>query len=124
MDALRIPLRIVFYRDDDGDWIARCLEFDLCGDGSTKEAAAAMLTKAIDIQVEQSTADRNLANLLTPAESEYFRMFAAGHDVAVAELHLSPRSPSPILIESMEAREYDSSAADAGRFTTSYELPV
>ncbi len=113
MNALRIPLRIVFYRDDDGDWIARCLEFDLCGDGPSKEAAAAMLTQAIDIQVEQSIADGNLANLFTPADGEYFRMFAAGDDVAVAELHISPRSPSPIIFESTEAREFLGSSADA-----------
>ena len=28
---LRVPLRVVFYKED-GDWIAHCLEFDLLGD--------------------------------------------------------------------------------------------
>ena len=33
---LRVPLRVVFYREDEV-WIAHCLEFDLAGDGMTRE---------------------------------------------------------------------------------------
>ncbi len=105
MNALRIPLRIVFYRDENGDWIARCLEFDLCGDGPTKEAAAKMLSQAIDIQLEQSLAAQNPANLFTPSDGEYFRMFAAGQHVLLPELEFSSRISSE-LIERTESREF------------------
>ena len=35
---LRMPLRVVFYREEEV-WIAHCLEFDLAGDGATREEA-------------------------------------------------------------------------------------
>ena len=38
--ALRVPVRVVFYRED-GEWVAHCLEFDLIGDGTTKQEALA-----------------------------------------------------------------------------------
>lgn len=99
----RIPLRIVFYKED-GDWIAHCLEFDLCGDGATHEEALKSLARAIDIQVEQSVEHDNLRNLFTPADGEYFQMFAEGQDVAVGQMEFKPIKS--VVIERTEAREY------------------
>ncbi|HEV2971525.1 MAG TPA: hypothetical protein VGY55_16230 [Pirellulales bacterium] len=62
MKTLSIPLRVVLYRDD-GDWIAHCLEIDVCGDGPSKEQALALMTTAIQIQIEQSLKHRNPQNL-------------------------------------------------------------
>src|SRR6266446_5892619 len=104
MAPLSMPLRTVFYRDDDS-WIAHCLEFDLAGDGETKKEALASLSKAILIQLEFSVKNNNMQNLFTPADGELFRRFAAGKksDVAVGELLLSV---DPLTIENVEAREY------------------
>ncbi len=46
--TLRTSLRVVFYKDD-GEWVAHCLEFDLCGDGKTKEQALKSLSQAIQV---------------------------------------------------------------------------
>src|SRR5438445_2162924 len=81
MKALRIPLRVVFYKEE-GDWVAHCLEFDLIGDGPTKEDALKDLSQAIAIQVEASLEHNNPANLFTSADWKYHARFAAGKDVA------------------------------------------
>jgi predicted RNase H-like HicB family nuclease len=77
MKTLRIPLRVVFYREE-GQWIAHCLEFDLIGSGETREEAIGQLTAATQIQVEESLKHDNPRNLFFPAESQFFQMFAAG----------------------------------------------
>lgn len=108
MKNLRIPLRIVFYRDGQ-DWIAHCLEFDLIGDGSTKESALDSLGTAIDLQVKESVEHANPSNLFSPADGKYFAMFAAGKNVVFGELHIHVDS---VQIDKAEYREYDDSCAD------------
>jgi len=100
---LRIPLRVFFYKED-GDWVAHCLEFDLLGDGETKEEALESLSGAIEIQVEEFILSGNAENLFAIAESRYFEMFAAGRDVATGELELSRDIDSVHL--KAESREY------------------
>ncbi|MBI1903991.1 MAG: hypothetical protein HYS13_23060 [Planctomycetia bacterium] len=80
-----MPLRVVFYKED-GDWVAHCLEFDLCGDGRTQQNALRNLLQAITIQVEESVRRRNPANLFSPADARYFQMFAQGADAAIGQL--------------------------------------
>lgn len=79
--VLRIPLRVVFYREG-GDWIAHCLEFDLLGDGSTIEKALKCLDDAIVTQIDVSLKHDNVANLFSPADGKFLRMFSAGKDIA------------------------------------------
>jgi len=81
MQPLRVPIRVVIYQVE-GSWVAHCLEFDLLGDGETQEEALERLAQAIRIQVEATRDFGNPANLFSPAEGKYFRMFAAGRDVA------------------------------------------
>lgn len=102
MQVLRIPLRIVFYREDDA-WIAHCLEFNLLGDGTTREEAFAALREAVEIQFTESIKHDNLMNLFDPADAKYLRMFAAGKDVAVA--HFELKSDAVSIVET-EAREF------------------
>lgn len=107
---LRVPLRVIFYREGES-WIAHCLEFDLAGDGLTREAALNGLSDAIALQVQASLECQNPANLFTPADGEFFQKYAAGVDVAEGVLTLSIerlRSSSPI-VENVEAREYEDS---------------
>ncbi|HEX6985897.1 MAG TPA: hypothetical protein VF170_10995 [Planctomycetaceae bacterium] len=107
MRTLRIPLRVVFYPED-GEWIAHCLEFDLLGSGSTKQEAVESLAEAIRLQVDESLRHDNPRNLFSPADGEYFEMFAAGREIAAGELHIEPAalSKAPVLIERAEVREY------------------
>lgn len=94
--GLRLPLRVVFYREDEAI-IAHCLEFDLLGDGPTHREAIERLAEAIRIQVKEGVETGNLANLFTPAPGEFFRMFAAGDSdeqlkeaVGVLKMHFEP----------------------------------
>ncbi|MDZ4684830.1 MAG: type II toxin-antitoxin system HicB family antitoxin [Planctomycetaceae bacterium] len=105
MNPLRIPMQVVFYRDD-GQWVAHCLQFDLAGVGDTKADAIALLSEAIDIQIRESLKSGNPRNLFSPADSELFQMFAAGQDVAESELRVAIAPHPDIVIERTEAREY------------------
>lgn len=111
MNPLRIPLRIVFY-EDDGRWIAHCLEFDLIGDGGSPKEALTSLGKAIHVQVAMSVEKGSPRSLFTPADPEYFEKFARGQDspVAVGELTMSMRT---VKIERAEIRQYIPDPADA-----------
>ncbi len=62
-------LHIVFYKEDDA-WIAHCLEFDLAGDGKTKEDAVSSLNESIAIQVDETLRSGNLDNLFFPADPD------------------------------------------------------
>ncbi len=108
--SLRIPLRVVFYRENEA-WVAHCLEFDLAGDGETRGEALARLADAIAIQTEASRDFGNLSNLFSPADGELFRRFAAGSDVGPGPHDRSiglVRSSCPG-IDRVEVREYQES---------------
>jgi hypothetical protein len=102
--SLRIPLRIVFYKET-GRWIAHCLEFDLIGDGRNKDAALRMLFRAIHTQVDAVRKYGNVKNLFGPADAKFFEMFAAGKDIAEGELTSSTEAHDP-MIDSVATREY------------------
>lgn len=101
MNRLRVPLRVVLYREDD-EWVAHCLEFDLMGSGETRELAAERLIDAIDLQVGASLESHNPANLFKPADGRFFAMFAAGEDFSLPQFHGRLNS----VIDEAEAREY------------------
>ena len=101
--VMRIPLRVVFYFEEDA-WTAHCLEFDLVGTGASKNEALAMLTEAIEVQAAFSFDTGNLENLFTPADGKYFLMWAKGRYVTQGELHLQPISVEGI--EGIDAREF------------------
>jgi predicted RNase H-like HicB family nuclease len=108
MKPLRVPLRVVFYKDGQ-DWIAHCLEFDLMGDGPTRREALDRMVDAISIQAQASIENNNPENLFKPADAKYFMMFAAGKDVAGGELHIKIDS---VTIEDAETREYTESDSE------------
>ncbi|MEX0728201.1 MAG: hypothetical protein WD065_18170 [Planctomycetaceae bacterium] len=87
MSTFRLSLRVVFYYESDR-WIAHCLEFDLLGDGDSKEEALQCLSAAISLQIEDSVKYNNPRNLIDPADGKYFEMFAKGRDIAVGELSI------------------------------------
>lgn len=105
---MRLPLRIAFYQED-SDWIAHCLEFDLLGDGPTQQEAMKELAEAIFLQIEASVEHNNPVSLFNPAEGKFFEMFAAGRDVTRAEIVRTEfRRPrlDGIEIERCEYREH------------------
>jgi len=102
MKTFRIPLQVVFYKEEDR-WVAHCLQFDLCGDGATQEEALKRLNGAIETQVFASLEFNNPANLFSPADGKFFEMFAAGKNIAVGEMRFN--FPS-LVIDQTETRQY------------------
>ena len=112
MKNFRIPLRVVFYKED-GSWIAHCLEFDLCGDGATKVDALRQLTEAIAIQLAETLENGNLRNLFSPASGDVQEKFFAGKNTALGELHWSIENTNSIELSEPECREYCDDASDS-----------
>ncbi|MGE3637556.1 MAG: type II toxin-antitoxin system HicB family antitoxin [Pirellulales bacterium] len=108
-ESMRLPIRIVFYKEGNA-WVAHCLEFDLMGDGDTREEALDQLGDAIALQIEASIEHDNPANLFSPADGKFFEMFAAGKNIAIGELQLkevsAPRHIDSFEIEECQYREY------------------
>lgn len=105
MKKFRIPLRVVFYKEV-GSWVAHCLEFDVCGDGFSKEEALQSLNESIKLQVEESLAQNNPRNLFSPAPSDVWEKFFAGKDVAVGALQLLAKPVDHLTFDHFEYREY------------------
>lgn len=105
MQSLRVPVRVVFYREE-GSWIAHCLEFDLLGDGETQEQALGKLSGSIQIQVEATVDYGNPANLFSPADGKYFRMFAAGEDLTAPDMSLGFKPLDQITIDQVQFRQF------------------
>lgn len=120
LNTLRIPLRIVFYKDDDTAVIAHCLEFDLIGHGDTHEQAVGSLCEAINVQVKETIRTGNSENLFSPAPGEYFRMFAAGQSSqrvgkAVGELKIKIHQIDNLNFDDVDGREYVGSSQHGDR---------
>lgn len=105
--ALRIPLRVVFYREADAI-IAHCLEFDLLGEGATHEQAVQSLVEAIPLQVHEAVESGNIDTLFTPAPGEYFRRFAEGKPNARlgAIMQVLQLQAGPLDVTDVEWRDY------------------
>ena len=112
MKTFRIPLRVVFYKEAES-WIAHCLEFDLCGDGLTKEDAAKSLDQSIRLQIEASVKNNNPRNLFSPAASEIQERFFAGKHTAEGELRITLDSTDHVIFEPPDYREYSDDPADS-----------
>lgn len=123
MRTLRIPLRVLVY-EEDGYWIARCLEFDLCGDGHTVATAASMLARAICIQLEQNEQNSNDANLFAFSETAYVqRYFAAADAPATLQRRLTNQVAHPF-IETVNVRVESPSDAEMGNVSESAGSPA
>ena len=109
--SISLPLRVVFYYESDR-WIAHCLEFDLIGDGETQADALSCLSEAIVLQINSTVENKNAANLFTPAQGKFFKMFAEGKHVAIGKLdiHLDGFE-----LEDVQAREYEDGPDCAAR---------
>lgn len=105
VDRMRIPLRVVFYEEDE-NWIAHCLELDLIGHGDDKKTALEMLNEAIRIQVEFSLENNDWTNFFNPADSEFLQKFAEGQDIAEGFLQLQHKPRDEVSFDRLEAREW------------------
>lgn len=86
-DSYKVPIRIVLYREE-GEWVAHCLEMDICGTGNSKSSSMTCLQELIMEQVAHSISIGNIENLFHQAPSEYLKMFDAGKDAFVGEMRI------------------------------------
>jgi len=115
MEKLRVDLRVVFYRDA-GRWVAHCLEMDILGEGKTRKRAFDQLQQAIGLQLTASMHHNNTANIFMPADAKYFKMFAAGKDIAWGNYEVrkiikksdarAATVEDKVVIDRMQSREY------------------
>ena len=110
MPKLKVAIRVVLYKED-GRWYAHCLEFNLLGDGDSQKEAMQCLGKAIMIQIDVCIHNDNLDSLFSPADGVYFRMFAAGKNIATGEIEID--QSNEVEIEQFSAREYDATPVSA-----------
>ncbi len=83
------------------------MEFDLCGDGKSRSAALAGLSKAIVAQLEFSLRNPNRKNPFSPAPSEIQAMFFSGKVISARlKLALNIKKFGNMVIEQPEYREY------------------
>ena len=87
-----------------------CLEFDLLGDGRTKEKALESLTASVNLQLEESFKHNNPSNLFSPT-SEAWEMFAFGKDTAAGNLasheQLAAKHRKPYSLGDIRLRAYE-----------------
>jgi predicted RNase H-like HicB family nuclease len=102
MQTFRMPIRAVFYREEDF-WVAHCLEFDIMGHGKTQKEALEMLEGAIKAQIEATIRFNNPRNLFSPADGRIFAMYAAGRPAAEGSVVLAT---DQVTIENVTTREY------------------
>jgi predicted RNase H-like HicB family nuclease len=67
-------LRVIIYQDN-GDWIAHCLEMDLVADGETPMKAIQQLRTTIDFQISSVLLTGNLESLFSRAPSDIYALF-------------------------------------------------
>jgi hypothetical protein len=93
-NTIRLGIRVVFYREG-GEWVAHCLEFDLCGTGATIEAALESLAVAIDMQLQFSLENHDPRALFRQADAEVMERFARGKNIAQGSLTLHLHRDNP-----------------------------
>jgi predicted RNase H-like HicB family nuclease len=93
-NTIRLGIRVVFYREG-GEWVAHCLEFDLCGTGATIETALESLTVAIDMQLQFSLEHQDPRALFRQADAEIMERFARGRHIAQGTLALHLQRDNP-----------------------------
>jgi len=71
----RLTVRAVFYKTDDNQWAAHCLETDLVGYGKTQEASLENLIELTEMQISFALFKQDPGLLDRPAPSYIFEMY-------------------------------------------------
>ena len=81
---LSINLSAVIYQEN-GVWIAHCLELDIVSEGKDADDAIEGLISLCDLQIKTALAEGDLQAIFRPAPPEVWRMFAAARRKMLAE---------------------------------------
>jgi predicted RNase H-like HicB family nuclease len=102
---LRINLSAIIYQED-GVWIAHCLELDIVSEGKTVDAAVSGLVSLCDLQIKTAMEAGDLGSIFRPAPPEIWQMFSTAETKSVterAQTHRKGRFKGPV--DRFEARQ-------------------
>jgi hypothetical protein len=99
---MRINLSAIAYQED-GVWIAHCLELDIVAEGKSADDAIRSLVSLCDLQINTALEEGDLESVFRAAPPEYWRMFASGKEREAVEKLGNGRRRAPI--SRFEARE-------------------
>jgi len=88
-----IPLRVLGY-EEDGEWLAHCLETDLVGTGSDFEEALAALRELTEMQLSFALSRGQLSLFHRPAPTWVIETYSRAVDEALEQLGSKPRKLS------------------------------
>ena len=86
---VRLEFKILIYQDD-GYWIAHCLEMDLPAEGSTPSEALQNLIDISEVQISAALEEGNLDSIFSQAPAELLRMYATATDKKFRRRPLGP----------------------------------
>lgn len=72
-----INLSAIVYQED-GVWIAHCLELDIVAEGSDVNDAVRTLVSLCDVQIKVALEEGDLQSIFHPAPPEVWQMFSSG----------------------------------------------
>ena len=76
---VRLNFNVLIYQED-GWWIAHCLEMDLPAEGETPLDALKNLLDLVNVHVEAAMKDGDLGSIFSPAPSSLWGMYAVASD--------------------------------------------
>jgi hypothetical protein len=102
---LSINLSAVVYQEN-GTWIAHCLELDIVAEGKDADDAIDSLISLCDFQIKVALGEGDLGSVFRPAPPEIWRMFSAGKRRLLAEKTRSGgKTPFNAPVDRFEARQ-------------------
>jgi hypothetical protein len=81
---MNINLSAIVYQED-GAWLAHCLELDIVAEGSDAGDAIKSLVSLCDLQIRTAIEDGDVASIFRPAPPEIWKLFASGRQTVVEQ---------------------------------------
>ena len=81
---LSINLSAIVYQED-GVWIAHCLELDIVAEGKDPDDAIEGLISLCDLQIKVALEEGDLPSIFRPAPPEVWQMFSTGRQKLLTE---------------------------------------
>lgn len=85
-----LQLRVLGYRDEDGGWVAHCLETDLVGEGDSWKDAMACLVGLTEAQISFAVSRGKPGLVLHPAPIHIIERYQTLYDRALTTLSVRP----------------------------------
>jgi predicted RNase H-like HicB family nuclease len=92
-------LRAVLYQEE-GEWVAHCLDLDIVATAPTRDQAAKQLVEAVTAQIDYARDHQNYAYLYRPAPLEVWQRLAEAIQGGLPTITL--RVPNPPVPTSLE----------------------